>query len=160
MGRGGDGDSQGLRRLTTDGAPCDFCAIARGEAPAEVVCEGEDWIAFFPLEPATPGHTLIIPRAHVHDLWAADPSVAAALIKAAIHVGQAIEGALKPSGLNLITSAGEAAEQTVAHLHLHLVPRWEGDGFGPIWGQRAAISPELALDAAARIRAACKPGSP
>ena len=52
---------------------CDFCAIARGDAPAEVVCEGSSWVAFFPLDPATPGHTLIIPRVHVEDLWDAGP---------------------------------------------------------------------------------------
>jgi len=134
---------------------CDFCAIARGESDAEVVCEGERWVAFFPLEPATPGHTLIIPREHVSDLWAADADTGRELMAASIRVGRAIQAALEPDGMNLITSAGAAAEQTVPHLHLHVVPRWSGDSFGPIW--RASVSPPPAVtqDAARRIREAC-----
>jgi histidine triad (HIT) family protein len=50
-----------------------------------------------------------------------------------VAVGRAIEEALQPDGMNLITSAGSAAEQTVFHLHLHVVPRWRTDGFGRIW---------------------------
>jgi diadenosine tetraphosphate (Ap4A) HIT family hydrolase len=145
--------------LTTNPANCDFCAIARGEEPAEVVCEGEHWVAFFPHEPATPGHTLIIPRDHVRDLWAAQPVVGKELIEAVIQVGRAIGAALEPAGLNLITSAGAAAEQTVPHLHLHVVPRRQGDGFGSIWPTQTSVSHELIRDAAARIRAACRTGS-
>jgi histidine triad (HIT) family protein len=113
---------------------CDFCVIARGEDPStEIIGEGPDWIAFFPLSPATPGHTLIIPKAHVRDLWAASPALGAALVVAAIEIGRAIVEAVHPDGMNLITSAGETAEQTVFHLHLHVVPRWQRDGFGKIW---------------------------
>ncbi len=74
---------------------------------------------------------------------------------AAIHVGRTIQAALAPEGMNLITSAGEIAEQTVFHLHLHLVPRWPGDGFGDIWPP-AGLKNNLALkDAAAKIRETC-----
>jgi histidine triad (HIT) family protein len=137
-------------------ADCDFCAIARGDAPAEVVCEGEHWVAFFPHRPATPGHTLVIPREHLEDLWAASPSVAGELMQAAIEVGRAIQEALRPDGLNLISSAGAAAEQTVPHLHLHVVPRWEDDAFGRIWPPQTEMPDEVKRDAAARIRAACR----
>jgi histidine triad (HIT) family protein len=113
---------------------CDFCSIVRGDDPAtEILAEGDDWVAFFPLSPATPGHTLIIPRAHAPDLWATDPDRGATLMTAVIEVGQAIRSALQPDGMNLISSAGSAAEQTVFHLHLHVVPRWRQDGFGQIW---------------------------
>jgi histidine triad (HIT) family protein len=134
---------------------CDFCAIARGDAEAEVVCEGEHWVAFFPLHPATLGHTLIIPREHVENLWASSLSVGGELMQAAIEVGRAIQDALQPDGLNLISSAGAAAEQTVPHLHLHLVPRWDDDAFGRIWPPQTAIRDELKRDAATRIRTAC-----
>jgi histidine triad (HIT) family protein len=137
-------------------ANCDFCSIARGDAPAEVVCEGEHWIAFFPHHPATPGHTLVIPREHVESLWAANLSVAGELMQAAIEVGRAIQEALQPDGLNLISSAGAAAEQTVPHLHLHVVPRWKDDGFGPIWPPQKETPDDLVRDAANRIRAACR----
>jgi histidine triad (HIT) family protein len=113
---------------------CAFCAIARGEDnDVEVVASASDWVAFFPLSPATSGHTLVIPRTHVADFWHADPRLACSLAAAAVQVGQAIEAALKPEGMNLITSAGQAAEQTVFHLHLHVVPRWRSDDIDAIW---------------------------
>lgn len=113
---------------------CDFCSIAGGQdETAEVVAEGKAWVAFFPLEPATPGHTLVIPRRHVRDLWDLDEQTAGIMINAAVSVGNAIQKALAPDGMNLITSSGRAAEQTVFHLHFHIVPRWTDDGFGRIW---------------------------
>ena len=113
---------------------CAFCAIAQGrDRSVEVLCEDRDWVAFFPLKPATPGHTLVIPRRHVADLWKVDPPLGAELMAAVIRVGRAIDRALKPEGMNLISSAGEIAEQTMFHLHLHVVPRWHRDGFGKIW---------------------------
>jgi histidine triad (HIT) family protein len=136
---------------------CDFCAIARGEEPsAEVVCEGETWVAFFPLKPATPGHTLVIPRSHVPDLWSADPALASDLMVAAVKVGRAIRTAVTPEGMNLITSSGEVAEQTVYHLHLHVVPRWRHDGFEEIWPPKGDL-PGVDLEGIAdRIREACE----
>lgn len=136
---------------------CAFCRIANGQdREAEVVCEGENWIAFFPLNPATPGHTLVIPRAHVPDLWQAEPELGGELARAAIRVGQAIEVALHPEGMNLITSAGQTAEQTVFHLHLHLVPRWQRDGFGRIWPVDEKYDDADFGDIATLIRDACR----
>lgn len=135
---------------------CDFCAIARrDDRSVEVVCEGENWIAFFPLDPATPGHTLVIPREHVTDLWDASPQLAADLMKAILGVGRAIRVSLKPEGTNVITSAGKAAEQTVFHLHLHVVPRWSRDGFGRIWPLEGKYEDAELGDVAERIRSAC-----
>jgi histidine triad (HIT) family protein len=143
----------------TGSANCSFCAIARGEDSAEIVCEGEHWVAFFPVEPATPGHTLVIPREHVSDLWQTSIGTAGELMEAVIRVGRAIKSSLEPDGLNLITSAGAAAEQTVSHLHLHVVPRWEDDGFGHIWPPKTPMRRELKREAAEQIRAACQPPS-
>lgn len=138
-------------------ATCPFCAIASGEIhDAEIVCEGETWIAFFPLDPATPGHTLVIPRQHVGDLWQADKPLAADLMAAVVRVGKSIQEGLNPEGMNLITSAGATAEQTVFHLHLHLVPRWTRDGFGRIWPVDGKYEDANLEDAAQRIRTACR----
>jgi histidine triad (HIT) family protein len=98
-----------------------------------VVGEGESWMAFFPLAPATEGHTLVVPRVHVADLWHADEETAKGLATACLEIGRALESVLTPEGMNLITSAGEVAEQTVFHLHFHVVPRWRDDKIGPIW---------------------------
>jgi histidine triad (HIT) family protein len=140
-----------------DAKSCEFCAIARGEdRSVEIVCEAESWIAFFPLDPATPGHTLIIPREHVADLWQVEPDLGTELMKAVVRVGRAIDSALRPEGMNLITSAGKAAEQTVFHLHLHVVPRWRRDGFGRIWPAEGKFEDADLVDVADRIRAACR----
>lgn len=120
--------------LDNGNVDCAFCAIVRGDdRSVNVVSEADDWIAFFPTNPTTPGHTLIIPRRHVIDLWEVEPGLAAELMKAVVRVGRAIDKSLKPEGMNLITSAGKVAEQTIFHLHLHVVPRWHRDDFGRIW---------------------------
>lgn len=136
---------------------CGFCAISRGEdKEVEVVGAGGSWIAFFPRQPATPGHTLVIPRFHAPDLWGVEPTAATELMAAVIKMGRAIREAVAPEGLNLITSSGAAAEQTIYHAHLHLVPRWRTDGFGTIWPPKGEI-PGVDLEGVAdRIREACR----
>ncbi len=117
-----------------DQRDCPFCRIVDGSDPdAQVVGEGEGWVAFFPLHPATRGHTLVVPRVHISDFWQADQATAADLAAACVEVGQALEAVLAPEGMNLITSAGDVAEQTVFHLHFHVVPRWRDDDIDPIW---------------------------
>jgi histidine triad (HIT) family protein len=135
---------------------CDFCRIVRGEdTSVGVGCEAGSWLAFFPLNPATPGHTLVIPRVHVSDLWQVEPAQGSELMAAAIKVGNAIDSALAPEGMNLITSAGATAEQTVFHLHLHIVPRWRMDGFGQIWPTDRQYENTKLDNVADRIRVAC-----
>lgn len=135
---------------------CPFCAIAKGDDPSvSIVCEGDGWLAFFPAEPATPGHTLVIPRVHVPDLWSAGAAVGAELVEAVIHVGHAVQKAVDPEGMNLITSAGEAAEQSVAHLHLHVVPRWTHDELD-IWPPKRPMQEKLKENVAEAVREACR----
>ena len=117
----------------TERSGCPFCAAAAGMASTPVVYQSAAALALFPLRPATRGHTLVMPRDHVPDLWALDPAAAPPLVEAVLRVAHAIRRGLAPEGLNVITSAGAAATQTVPHLHVHLVPRWRGDGFGGIW---------------------------
>lgn len=146
----------------TDGSSddCDFCAIARHEdTSVEVVAEGSEWIAFFPLEPATPGHTMVIPKAHVRDYWEGDVGLVQDVSTALLRVGQAIQRAVSPEGMNMITSAGSAAEQTVFHLHIHLVPRWTRDGFGKIWPVESKYEDDQLVDVAARIASEFEAGA-
>ena len=113
---------------------CPFCKIAGGDDRSVQVLRSEDeWLAFFPDAPATPGHTLVIPRDHVAHFWALTDHQAGVLAAAAVLTGRAIERALSPDGMNLITSRGQAAEQTVPHVHLHVVPRWADDPVDQIW---------------------------
>lgn len=124
---------------------CEFCEIIRGEEEARIVVATPEVVAFFPLEPATLGHTLLVPRRHVPDLWSLDPGDAGPLAVATVQLARAIQEALQPEGLNVINSTGEAATQSVFHLHVHLVPRWRGDHMGRIWPPATAWS-ETAKD--------------
>jgi histidine triad (HIT) family protein len=138
---------------------CDFCAIARGEdRSAQIVCEGEDWVAFFPSKPATKGHTLVIPRRHVADVWELEAPLSSELMTAVIRVGRAVQEAVRPDGMNLISSAGSAAEQTVFHLHLHVLPRWSKDGFDRIWPSDSPFEDAELVNVARQIREACLQG--
>ena len=113
---------------------CPFCAIAQDEDPAaRVLLRTQNWVAFFPLTPATRGHTLVIPTKHVEDYWQLDADLAADVAVGALRVGQVLRRVIEPEGMNLITSAGHAAEQTVAHVHLHVLPRWRDDRVGALW---------------------------
>jgi galactose-1-phosphate uridylyltransferase len=78
-----------------------------------VIAEDVCWVAFFPLNPATPGHTLVIPSQHVSDLWALEPAATSPLMAGVVRVGRAIQAVLNPEGMNLIASSGEAAEQSM-----------------------------------------------
>ena len=112
---------------------CVFCDVVAGRAQARVVYESSDALAFFPDAPAVRGHTLVVPKVHVQDFLDVKRPEAIAVADACIAVGRALKAELAPAGMNLLTSAGEAASQTVFHLHVHLLPRWEGDALGDIW---------------------------
>lgn len=113
---------------------CPFCAIVdHKDQNVREVWRDEHTVAFFPTEPATLGHTLLIPRRHVPDIWSLPGELAARLGEASVNLASAIKQALAPEGLNVIQSNGHVATQTVGHLHVHLVPRWTGDAIGPIW---------------------------
>lgn len=130
---------------------CAFCAIVAGTTSADRVYETEETLAFLPLAPATMGHTLIVPKAHVSDLWHVDMGTLTPIMEAALKVADALKKAFNPDGLNLINSTGVAATQTVFHIHFHLVPRWNGDRMADFWpsneglpaGERARIAEEI-----------------
>jgi len=123
---------------------CIFCAIVAGSAPSETVFEDERTLAFLDVNPATDGHTLVVPKAHAADLFELEDPDAAAVWRTVRHVAAGIRDALEPDGLNLLQGNGRAAFQSVFHLHVHLVPRWADDGIRLPWvprpGDRARIA--------------------
>jgi histidine triad (HIT) family protein len=137
-------------------ASCPFCQIVRHEAPARIVFEDADVVAFFPKDPATLGHTLVIPRKHIRDVFGLSRKDALPLWEATLGVAQAIRQSLEPDGLNIINSAGDAASQTIFHVHLHVVPRWHGDAIGEIWPPKEPWSGEAKDDALDALQAACR----
>lgn len=107
--------------------PCPFCEIVAGRAPATIVREWGDALALVPLGPVVEGHTLVIPKRHVED-FAQAPFTAADTMRRASELAYEFD---RP--MNLITSKGKEATQSVFHLHLHLVPRAENDGLALPW---------------------------
>jgi histidine triad (HIT) family protein len=107
---------------------CAFCAIVAGVAPAEIICREAEALAFLDIHPAAPGHTLVIPCRHSEDICALDETSAAAIMRLAVRVARALRIVLHPDGLNVVQSSGRAAGQEILHTHLHLIPRWFGDG--------------------------------
>jgi diadenosine tetraphosphate (Ap4A) HIT family hydrolase len=142
---------------------CVFCQILAGDLPASYVYEDDVVCAFMDIRPVTSGHVLVIPRAHAESLTDVPPDVSAAMMQA---VNRCVEG-LRRSGVpmdtfNLFLADGVAAGQEVPHAHLHVIPRFEGDGwrliteYGSDWVQR----PREELDELAeRIRAGIAEGS-
>lgn len=113
---------------------CDFCEIVdRDDPDVREVYRDEQVVAFFPTDPAVLGHVLVVPRRHMPDIWALRAGEAAQLARATLLLADAVRDAVEPEGLNVIQSNGEAATQSVRHLHVHLVPRRTGDAMGPIW---------------------------
>jgi histidine triad (HIT) family protein len=112
---------------------CVFCKIRDGQIPSTRVYEDDRTIAFMDINPLNEGHTLVITRAHAATLFEADEADLRAAIATAKRVAVAIRTALHPDGLNLLQANGAAAFQSVAHFHIHLLPRFTGDGKGFDW---------------------------
>jgi histidine triad (HIT) family protein len=120
---------------------CIFCQIVAGRAPASIVYADDDVMAFMDLLPITPGHLLVIPKAHYRNLFDTPPAVAARVMRVAAQLALPLQTATGCQGLNLHVANEAVAGQEVWHLHLHLIPRHLGDGFGlrfpPGYGRRA-----------------------
>ena len=136
---------------TTDSTACVFCGIVRGDLPSHQVYEDDQTLAFLDINPATDGHTLLVPKEHAADLFDISADSAAAVMRTARLVAAQIDERLSPEGLTLVQSNRPAGWQDVFHLHLHLVPRWHNDGLVRPWSPRAAPAEALAA-LAARIR--------
>lgn len=135
---------------------CIFCEIAAGRAPASIVYQDDEVMAFMDIIPVLPGHLLIIPRTHYRNIFDAPPEVAGKLLETAARLAPAVRQATGCAGLNCHIANEAAAGQEVWHLHLHLLPRYPGDGFGfrfPSGYGRRASRPELD-EMAERIRQA------
>jgi histidine triad (HIT) family protein len=127
---------------------CVFCGIVRGDEPAWRIYQDELVVAFMDTLPATRGHALVVPRRHRTDLLDAEPDEVAAIALAAQRVARAAVSTLGAEGVNLVQASGEAAYQTVYHLHFHVVPRFSGDSV--IIFPRPGLPEEIA-DAASHL---------
>jgi histidine triad (HIT) family protein len=134
---------------------CVFCEILAGRLPASFVYQDDEVAAFLDIRPVTRGHLLVIPRAHADRLETLDPALGARVFTVAQELAVALRRSGFCAGTDLFLADGVLAGQEVFHVHLHVIPRTEGDGFG-LRAKRPRRPPDRAgLDATAeRIRQA------
>lgn len=132
---------------------CIFCKIANGEIPSDTVYEDDKYRVILDLSPAVKGHILIIPKDHFDDLLSADEETLESVLKLAQRIGAAQLKALKCDGFNVVQNNGEAAGQTVHHLHVHIIPRYNGGAKMVAWEQLKS-EPEEQQKIAGEIKAA------
>lgn len=114
---------------------CAFCGIVAGTAPATKVYEDETLCAFLDIRPITRGHTLVVPKRHAAELTDLDPDLGATMFRAGHRLARAMRrGGLAADGAHLVVNDGRAAFQTVGHVHLHVIPRRDGDKLGLVKG--------------------------
>lgn len=112
---------------------CVFCAIVAGRHPAPIVYRDAATLAFLDITAVTPGHTLVIPTTHTRDLWEIGQDEWSAVSRTVRTVADRIRQVLRPDGMTLFQANREAGWQDVFHLHVHLVPRTDGDHLHRPW---------------------------
>ncbi|MCL5435975.1 MAG: HIT family protein [Patescibacteria group bacterium] len=122
---------------------CVFCKIVAGAIPSFKVYEDDEVLAFLDIHPVSPGHTLVIPKAHFPDFSATPEEVLSRVVTAAQRVAAGVLAGTGASGFNLSTANGQSAGQEVGHLHFHIIPRKDRDEHKP-WQQREYAEGEAA----------------
>ncbi|WP_153728835.1 HIT family protein [Salinibacillus xinjiangensis] len=114
---------------------CIFCKILDGELPSAKVYEDEDVYAFLDISQVSKGHTLVIPKNHTENIYETDEETAQKVFARIPKIANALQKTYEPKGMNILQNNGEFAGQTVFHLHIHLIPRYDNneDGFDLKW---------------------------
>ncbi|HLR79326.1 MAG TPA: HIT family protein [Bacillota bacterium] len=113
---------------------CLFCKIIEGEVPSAKVYEDDDVYAFLDISQVTKGHTLVIPKKHTQNIYETPKKVAKKLFAPVPKIANAIKDTYQPAGLNILNNNEIPGDQTVFHLHIHLIPRYdETDGYSTNW---------------------------
>ena len=132
---------------------CIFCEIIAGRADASAVYEDDGALAFLDLFPINPGHTLVIPKTHAANLAELDGADGERVFAVAHRVACALrECGVRCEGVNLFLADGEVAGQEVFHVHMHVIPRYEGDGFGLRIANKDMAERESLNEVAERLR--------
>lgn len=131
--------------------PSVFTRIIRGELPAAKVYEDEHTFAFMDAGQVNPGHVIVATRRQVETILELDDELAGALFRTAARVARAVDAAFRPGGITVLQANRPAGWQTVPHVHLHVLPRHQGDGVELVWPRKEPPLAQL-LELAARIR--------
>jgi histidine triad (HIT) family protein len=130
---------------------CAFCKIACKQAPASFVYEDENVLAFLDTRPLNEGHTLVIPKEHYVTIFEAPEELVAHLHRIVKRVALAAKESTKADGISIIQQNGEAAGQEIFHLHVHVIPRYEGQKL-PRFGEISEADREKLNQVAANLR--------
>jgi len=129
---------------------CVFCRLISGQLEASLVYEDRRTVALMDIQPVTSGHMLVMPRSHSSSLADLDADDGAQIFRVAQLAAAALRhSGLRCQGVNLLLADGAAAGQEVFHVHVHVFPRFEGDGFGLRLPADSEIRPRAELDATA-----------
>lgn len=112
---------------------CIFCKIANGEIPSKTLYEDDSFRVILDISPASKGHAIILPKNHAASLYEFSDEDAGKILIVAKKVATALKDILHCDGMNILQNNGEAAGQTVFHLHVHLIPRYENDNVQIQW---------------------------
>lgn len=113
-------------------ANCLFCRIVKKEIAAEILYENEDTIAFLDVHPRAPGHTMVIPKDHAENIINLENAKILPTFLTVKKVTDILLKALKPRGFTIGVNHGKISGQTIDHLHIHIIPRFDGDNGGSI----------------------------
>ena len=135
---------------------CIFCKIAAGTAACHEIYRDEATLAFMDINPTNDGHCLVIPKAHFENVFDMPPSDFGKVASTAAKVARAVNEVLQPGGINLTQANGEAAGQSVLHVHIHVLPRRAGDNLLMNWsrdgGDEGRFDPHRIAGIAKRLR--------
>jgi histidine triad (HIT) family protein len=137
---------------------CIFCKIVAGELPSTKVYEDEDTVAFMDIGPVVKGHTLVIPKQHHDPITGTPPEVLQKLIVVVQKIAGAVFTGLGADGINVAQANGRLAGQEIFHIHFHVIPRFEKDGFSRNWTPGKYDSQEEMEQVAEKIRGAVDGG--
>ena len=127
----------------TNEKDCIFCKILRGELEVSLIYRDEVCAAFMDIQPVNPGHLLVVPNRHAAYLADLKEEEGAQMFRVAQRLAAALrQSGVKSEGVNLFLADGAAAMQEVFHVHLHVFPRYDGDGFGLKFPPRYLQKPE------------------
>lgn len=107
---------------------CIFCKLANGDIPTNIIYEDDMFAVILDASPATKGHALILPKEHAANIYELSDETASRIFVLAKKMAAKMTELLKCDGFNIVQNNGEVAGQTVFHFHMHLIPRYKGDG--------------------------------
>lgn len=123
---------------------CIFCKIAKGEIPSATVYEDDDFRVIMDISPASEGHMIILPKEHAANVYELSDETASKIYVLAKKLATALKDELDCDGINILQNNGEAAGQTVFHLHMHIIPRYYSDDISIRWNQGKSDADSLA----------------